>query len=376
MGTNQPDVPLPTLFRPISIGELALKNRLAVAPMSRVSTQNGGVPTAEMADYYTDYANGGFGLLITEGTYTDAAFSQGYDKQPGLVTTEQQTGWRTVVESVHTAGAAIVLQLMHAGALSQTLTQTVGPSAVQPKGRKMVEYGGEGPYPLPEAMTPAAIASAVDGFVRAAQRAQAAGFDGVEIHGANGYLIDQFITTYTNHRTDDYGGPVGNRIRLAGAIIRAIRSVVPPSFVVGIRLSQGKVNDFDYRWPGGAAEGEVMFKAIEAAGADYIHIASEGRDWLQTARFETGLTITEVARQATCLPVMANGGMHKPQQAEQVLADGHADLVSLGTGALANPDWPRRVLAGQPLRPFDHGMLSPNATLAATRHWKTTHPAS
>ncbi|MBE3014151.1 NADH:flavin oxidoreductase [Microbispora sp. NEAU-D428] len=352
------------------IGGLVLANRLAVSPMTRVSAEPDGTPTAEMADYYAEFAEGGFGLVLTEGTYTDAAYAQGYHNQPGIVTRRHVEAWREITGRVHAAGSVAVLQLMHAGALSQGnphRSGTAGPSAVPPRGEMMPEYGGSGPWPLPAAMTRADIAEAVAGFVSSAENAREAGFDGVEVHGANGYLIDQFLTGYTNLRDDFYGGPVGNRVRLAAEVVGAIRAAVGPDFCVGIRLSQGKVNDHGHRWPGGAHDAEIIFAALAEAGATYIHIASEGRDWIETARLDGGVTITGLARRVTGLPVIANGGMHDSARAAQVLADGHADLLSVGRGALANPDLPRRLRAGVPLEEYDHRILDPMATLANAR---------
>ncbi len=141
-------------------------------------------------------------------------------------------------------------------------------------------------------------------------------------------------------------------------------------FCVGIRLSQTKVNDFTYRWPGGSHDAKVIFAALAEAGASYLHIASEGRDWIETARLDGGATITGLARQVTGLPVIANGGMHDLARAAQVLSDGHADLLSVGRGALANPDLPRRLHQGRPLAEFDHTMLQPMATLGNAALWR------
>jgi 2,4-dienoyl-CoA reductase-like NADH-dependent reductase (Old Yellow Enzyme family) len=360
---------------PARLGEHTLRNRLAVAPMSRVSARPDGVPTPEMADYYAAFADGGFGLVVTEGTYPDAEHSQGYLNQPGLATDAHVAGWREITRRVHAGGALVVAQLMHAGALSQGNPHragTVGPSAVQPRGEKMPEYGGSGPWPVPAELSPADLERIVAGFAAAAVRAREAGFDGVEVHGANGYLLDQFLTDYTNRRTDAYGGPVANRVRLTAEVTEAIRAAVGPGFVVGVRLSQTKVNDFSYRWPGGRHDAEVIYRALAAAGADYLHVASEGRDFLETALLDDGCTTTALARSTTGLPVIANGGMHDPHQAEQVLADGHADLLAVARGALANPDLPRRLAEGTPLEPFDRAMLSPTVTLDNVRRWRLT----
>lgn len=268
----------PALAR-IRLGRLDLVNRLVVAPMTRISAAPDGEPTVAMADYYAEFAAGGFGLVLTEETYPDTRSSQGYLNQPGLATAEQVAGWRRVTARVHAAGRPIIAQLMHAGALSQGSaygTERVGPSAVPPVGEMMPEYGGRGPWPPPRELTTAELDDIVAGFVAAARNAHAAGFDGVEVHGANGYLLDQFLTEYTNQRTDGYGGPVANRIRLTAEVAAAIAADRPEGFLVGVRLSQTKVNDFEYRWPGGARDGEVIFAALAAAGADYLHVAARG----------------------------------------------------------------------------------------------------
>lgn len=358
---------------PHQIGALDLKNRLIVAPMSRVSAGPDGTPTEEMAQYYRDFARGGFGLVITEGTYTDSAHSQGYLNQPGLAADSHVDGWRRVTDAVHADGVPIVAQLMHAGALSQGNShnmEAIAPSAITPRGEKLEEYGGSGGWPTPREMQERDIDSVVEGFVDASVRAQAAGFDGVEIHAANGYLLDQFLTVYTNTRNDDFGGSVANRIKLTARIVAGIRRRMGSQYLLGVRLSQTKVNDFTYRWPGGAADAQVIFDALAEAGADYLHIASEGRDFIETARFPNGRTITAVAREVSELPVIANGGMHDLRQAADVLNEGHADLVSIGRGALANPDLPARLVASAELNQFDHAMLSPMATLANASAWR------
>ncbi|TQS26953.1 NADH:flavin oxidoreductase [Microbispora sp. KK1-11] len=357
---------------PLRFAGLDLPNRLAVAPMTRVSAAPDGTPTPEMADYYTEFAEGGFGLVITEGTYTDTVYSQGYRNQPGIVSDAHVAAWREITGRVHAAGGRILLQLMHAGALSQGNAyrdETAGPSAVPPRGEMMPEYGGSGRWPIPREMSTADIETAIAGFTGSAVRAREAGFDGVEVHAANGYLLDQFLTDYTNRRADSYGGDVANRVRLTAEVVAGIRAELGPGFCVGVRLSQGKVNDFTHRWAGGARDAEIIFSALADAGATYLHIASEGRDWIETARLDGDVTITALAREVTGLPVVANGGMHDLAQAARVLADGHADMLSVARGALANPDLPRRLARGLTLDRFDHAMLEPMATLGNARRW-------
>src|SRR5581483_610438 len=163
---------------PFSFAGVNLQNRAVVAPMSRVSTKGDGVPTENMKNYYVSFAEGDFGMIISEGTYTDQAYSQAYANQPGIVTSRQVSAWRNIVDAVHVAGSVMFLQLMHAGALSQGnhyRDQTIAPSAVQPEGQMLPEYGGQGPFPLPRAMTEQDIQEAIEGFAQAASRAREAG---------------------------------------------------------------------------------------------------------------------------------------------------------------------------------------------------------
>jgi 2,4-dienoyl-CoA reductase-like NADH-dependent reductase (Old Yellow Enzyme family) len=359
------------LLQPTLVDDVPLSNRVVVAPMSRVSTAGDGVPTATMAAYYAEYARGGFGLVISEGTYTDHAHSQAYSNQPAIVTGEQVRGWTRVVDAVHDAGGRVFLQLMHAGALVQGNNHrdvAVAPSAIQPKGRKLAGYGGEGGYDMPREMTREDIDEAVAGFASSAARARTAGFDGVEVHAANGYLLDQFITSYTNQRTDRYGGGAQDRVRLAVEVLRAIHEAVGNDFPVGIRLSQVKVNDTDYRWDG-PEEAETIFKGLASAKPAYVHVSSEGADWDETSFLAPGISITGVARRVIGAPVIANGRIDA-DLGERLLSEGHADLISLGHAALANPDWPNRLASGEPFEEFDEGLLVPEVTIENSQRWR------
>jgi len=359
------------LFAPLRVGRaLRLPNRLAVAPMTRVSATADGRATKQMADYYAAFAAGGFGLVITEGIYTDKAYAQGYFFQPGLADDAQRDAWRAVVQRVHARGGRIVAQLMHAGALSQGnphRNTTKGPSAVLPKGQQMTFYRGEGPYRMPEAMSDEDLAAAVDGYAQAARRAQEAGFDGVEIHGANGYLLDQFLTAHTNLREDGYGGSLNNRLRLTAEVVQAVRRSTAEHFAVGLRCSQGKVNDFTHKWEGGEADAARIFRTLGALPIDYLH-TTEFEAW-RPAFGEQGPSLAALARKHVPVPVLANGSLHDAAQARGLLERGEADFVSLGRGALTHPDWPERLRAGARLEAFDRGLLAPIADLEnAARH--------
>jgi 2,4-dienoyl-CoA reductase-like NADH-dependent reductase (Old Yellow Enzyme family) len=349
------------LFAPVSINGLSLSNRIAVAPMTRISASPTGLVSEAMVRYYERFAKGGFALLITEGIYTDQAFSQGYSNQPGFSDIEQAKAWQRVTNKIHQAGGKIFAQLMHAGALSQSnrfRDYTVGPSAVRPKGKQMTLYRGTGEYPLPREMSSAEIAEAIAGFTRAAVLAiEVAGFDGVEIHGANGYLLDQFLTEYTNRREDEWGGPVANRVRLTLEVARAIRQTLGTAIPLGVRISQGKVNDFTHKWSGAKEDAATIFSSIASAGVDYIHVTEfEAR---RPAFGDSGPSLVNLARlSAPSTTIIANGGLHHPEHAGAILDDG-ADLIALGKGALANPNWPQRVLERRDLASFDPRLLTP-----------------
>jgi 2,4-dienoyl-CoA reductase-like NADH-dependent reductase (Old Yellow Enzyme family) len=360
------------LFAPLALGPLTLSNRLAVAPMTRVSATADGLPTARMADYYGRFAAGGFGLVITEGLYTDEAFSQGYRFQPGIANDAQCDAWRPVVDGVRARGSRVIAQLMHAGALSQDnahRTGTIGPSAVRPKGTQMTLYRGSGAYAVATAMTRQDIADVVTGFARAAVRAREAGFDGVEIHAANGYLLDQFLTEGINLRDDRYGGGVEGRLRLIVEVACAVRAAVGDGFVVGVRLSQAKVNDFTHRWRG-EDEAAIIFRTVGGLSIDYLHTA-EYEAWRPA--FGTGPSLAALAKRYAGVPVLANGSLHDPGQAAGLVARAEADAVSLGRGALAQADWPRRVMNGEALLPFDPAILSPLADLESADRWRADH---
>ncbi|PWL16345.1 NADH:flavin oxidoreductase [Falsochrobactrum shanghaiense] len=352
-------------FTQTDINTLTLHNRLAVAPMTRVSAAKDGTATAAMQRYYERFAMGGFGLLITEGLYTDQAFSQGYHHQPGVSDEAQARSWKPVVDAVHEHDARIFAQIMHSGALSYAnrfRNGTVGPSAVKPKGKQSELYYGEGEFVIPRAMTEEEIADAIAGFAIAAERAVSiAGFDGIELHGANGYLIDQFLTDYTNSRTDRWGGSTQRRTEFLIAVFKAVREKIGDAVPLGARISQAKVNDFVHKWQGRDADAEIIFGSLADAGADFIHV-TEFEAW-QPA-FDGGReSLAALARRfAPGAAIIANGGLHDLARAAQMIDQG-VDVIAIGRGALANPDLPRRAAAARELAVFDSGILAPIANI-------------
>lgn len=359
------DIDTSALFAPIVINGHTVKNRLSVAPMTRITATEDGRATETMTRYYERFARGGFGAVITEGIYTDQAFAQGYVHQPGMTDEVQANAWKPVVSGIKAHGALAIAQLMHAGAISQGNRfrgTTVGPSAIQPKGEQMAFYHGKGRYAVPAAISDEQIADAITGFAESAARAIGiAGFDAIEIHGANGYLLDQFLTDYANMRSDRWGGTMENRARLILETIKAVREKVGAMVPVGVRISQGKVNDYVHKWADSERDAEIVFGSIADAGVDFIHV-TDFEAW-KPAFAPGGPSLMRLAKQhAPKAAILANGSLHNVDRAVAALDDG-ADVLTLARGALANPDLPRRLSERATLRDFDPSILGPIANV-------------
>ncbi|MEI3852095.1 MULTISPECIES: NADH:flavin oxidoreductase [Ensifer] len=358
---NAPQILPSPIFTGITLKGLDFSNRLSVAPMTRISASAAGVPGERMRRYYQRFARGGFSLITTEGIYTDKAYSHTYRDQPGLTDGEQAAGWQKIVDAVHAEGGGIFAQLMHGGALAQGNSHrpdTVGPSAIRPKGNQMTGYHGDGPYALPREISEVEIAEAIEGFANAARLAiGVAGFDGIEIHGANGYLLDQFFTDFSNRRTDRWGGDIVQRLGLSLEVLKAVRTEIGPSVPLGLRLSQGKVNDFRHKWverePGAAR----VFEALAESPADFVHV-TEFEAWQPAFEGGDASLVALARRHSPRLFLIANGSLHDLARAEEVMAAG-ADMIALGRGALVNPDWPQLTTKHRDLRPFELPFLAP-----------------
>ncbi|MEC7816068.1 MAG: NADH:flavin oxidoreductase [Pseudomonadota bacterium] len=363
------------VLTPIRFSGLDLPNRFALAPMTRTSAEADGTPNALMADHYEGYAKGGFGLIITEGTYTDDKGSQGYANQPGIINDAQINGWKPVVERVHAAGSKIVMQLMHAGAQFQAnrfTDQPIAPSAVAPKGAPLGLYGDQQAWLIPSEMTETDIREAIDGFARSAANAKAAGFDGVEIHGANGYLINQFLSTHFNHRDDQYGGSLENRARFAVEVVRAVRKAAGEDFPVGIRLSQGTVTDPDYQLPEGEDGFRTLVELVRDAGADFVH-TTDGE--VNRSHFVAGqASLASVAASVDGIELIINGSVDETNH--QDLANQYpGTLLAIGKKALANPDFVQRLKDGKEIADLDFAMLQPKATISNELNWRKQNVA-
>ena len=359
--------PTAALFEKYRLGGLTLRNRVLLSPMTRVSAEDDGTVNARMAEYYRVFAAGGFGAVITEGSYIDSAHSQTYLHQPGLARPEHVQSWASVTAAVHAEGAAVIAQLQHSGPQSQGnphITGVRGPSAIPAKGEQLAMYRGSGPYPRPAALSLTELSGIRVAFVEAARNARRAGFDGVEIHGANGYLLDAFHTDYLNNRTDQYGGTPANRVRLSAEIAQDIRSALGGDFIVGIRISQGKVSDADHKWSGGVEEAHTIFNTLAAAGVGYIH-TTEWRAGAPAFPDQDPRPLSALAEEfAPGTTIIANGHIDTGENADQLLDSGQADLVAVGKAALTNRDWPQRVRQGRDLTaPFNPQRFGELATI-------------
>lgn len=336
------------LFEPCVCGALTLPNRVVMAPMTRNRAGAGNVPQPLNTVYYAQRASAG--LIVTEASQVSPQ-GVGYPDTPGIHSTAQVEGWRHVTDAVHAAGGRIFLQLWHVGRISHPSLQPdgglpVAPSAIAPVGEVMT-YHGLQPFVTPRALETGEIPGIVEQFRLGAEHARRAGFDGVEVHGANGYLLDQFLRDGTNRRTDRYGDSVENRTRLLVEVVEAVCGAWEPGRV-GVRLSP--LNTFNSM---SDTNPEVTFRhaagALSAFGLAYLHVveASIGPAGVAPQAFDyRGL------QQAFGGVYMANGGYTR-QRAETVLAEGRADLVSFGALFLANPDLPERLRRGGPLNAPD-----------------------
>jgi N-ethylmaleimide reductase len=344
------------LLTPVRLGALALEHRVVMAPLTRMrSLQPGDVPHALNATYYGQRASKG-GLIITEATDVSAQ-ARGYPGAPGIYSAEQIAGWRSVTEAVHAKGGLIVLQIWHTGRISHSSMQPggalpVAPSSVPGPGNHFDVQGRPVPFETPRALELDEIPGIVAQFRQATLNARDAGFDGVEIHSANGYLIDQFLQDSTNRRTDRYGGPVENRARLLMEIVDAVAGAWSADRV-GVRLSPwGHFNDMHDSDPG--ALFDHVAAALGTCGLAYIHVVEPRADQNSdiNALDPDAPDAASRFRGRFGGPLIAAGGFTQ-ETARQVVASGHADAVAFGRQFIANPDLPERIRTGAPLNRYD-----------------------
>ena len=373
---EQPDPSVAALFDPVMLGSLELRNRLVMAPMTRAFSP-GGVPGPNVADYYRRRAEGGVGLIITEGTWVGHPSASNDPNVPNFFGEEALAGWREVCRQVHGAGAKIVPQLWHVGAAAKSEvaeiyadsvadeTERLGPSGLVKAGVK----GGR-------TMVASEIEAIVEAYADAAANAAALGFDGVEIHGAHGYLVDQFFWHETNARRDGFGGDVAARTRFAAEIVRRIRSRTSPDFPIILRFSQWKMQDYGARpWPT-PNDLEAFLRPLVEAGVDIFHCSQRrywdpefvGSDlnlagWTRKLSGKPTITVGSVSLSAEMISTLMEGETATPRAIVDLverLEQQEFDLVAIGRALITNPDWPRVVASGHAghLNPFSVGALA------------------
>jgi N-ethylmaleimide reductase len=336
------------LFSPFHLGSLNVPNRIVMAPMTRNRAGAGNAPGPHATTYYAQRASAG--LIVTEATQVSPQ-GVGYPGTPGIHSAAQVAGWKRVTDAVHAAGGRIFLQLWHVGRISHPSLQPggalpVAPSAIAPAGQAWT-LDGMKDYVTPHALDIAEIAGVVEDYRQGAKNAREAGFDGVEVHGANGYLIDQFLRAGSNHRSDRYGGSAANRARF---LIEVTEAVIGEwgAERVGVRLSPtnpfNSMSDHNPAETFGTAVGE-----LDRFGLSYLHIVEPGT----TDPVPAGETPDlKFFRKLWRGPLIANKGYDRAR-AEAALRDGTADLVAFATLFLANPDLPERLRRGGPFNTAD-----------------------
>ena len=361
-----------TLFRPFSLGPLQLDNRIVMAPMTRNFSPDN-IPGDDVVEYYRRRAAGGAGLIITEGTCVDHIAASGYPNVPYFHGEKSLAGWKKVVEAVHAEGGKIAPQLWHVGGMRKAGTPPEGdvdgycPSGMNVPG-KVNRH----------AMSTQDIQDVIEAFARGAAAAKDLGFDAVEIHGAHGYLLDQFFWAGTNVREDEYGGSLENRGRFVREIIEAARREVGPDFPIILRWSQWKQQDYSARLVDTAEELEQFLTPLSDAGVDIFHCSArrfwepefEGSDlnlagWTRKITGKPSITVGSVGLNADFIPLPGEATFREAEPAsldslvERMQRD-EFDLVAVGRAMIANPDWANRVRAGElmQMEPFEKEQLA------------------
>lgn len=334
------------LFSPLQLGAISLKNRMVMAPLTRNRAGEGGVPQAMNVTYYEQRASAG--LIVTEATPI-SAMAHGYPALPGIYTPAQIAGWKEVTDAVHAKGGKIVIQLWHVGRISHPSLiggeTPVAPSAIKPAGQAFT-YQGLQDYVTPRALDKSELPGIVQDYVHATQCAMAAGFDGVEVHSANGYLLDQFLRDGSNQRNDEYGGSLENRARLLMEVLQAVTTTIGAD-KVGVRLSP--VNPFnDMRDSDPQAIFNYVADSLNQFNLAYLHVVEGGiHSGGETQPFDFS-----AMRQLFKGAYMANLAYDKAR-GNAAIASGHADCIAFGVPFIANPDLVERFKQDAPLNQAD-----------------------
>ncbi|OGX83989.1 alkene reductase [Hymenobacter lapidarius] len=340
-------------FQPAQLGPLTLTNHVVMAPLTR-SRALGNVPNELMAEYYRQRATAG--LIITEGT-SPSADGLGYARIPGLFNQEHVTNWQRVTETVHHHGGHIFIQLMHAGRIAHTLnlpegSEVLAPSAITAKGQMWTDQEQLLDHTEPREIQAEELARLRDEYVQSARLALEAGFDGVEVHSANGYLLSQFLNPHSNQRTDQYGGSVENRARFVLEVARGVAEAIGPERT-GIRLSPWGTDADMPHYPEMDETYAYLAEELQKIGLVYVHLVDHSSMGAPAVPAETVATI----RKKFTNTLILSGGYTTVERIEEALQSGHADLVAIGKPFISNPDLVERLKTGAPLAPLDPDTL-------------------
>jgi len=333
------------LFSSLQVKNFTLKNRIGVAPMTRMSSPGDSIPRQDVLEFLIRRAENGAAIVYTEAIVTDYESAQGYPGQARMVTQRQIDAWQPVVKAIQNEGAIAIMQMFHCGRMAwpeiNPANRVIAPSGITPKQENPLT--GE-PYPEPDVMSQFDIDHVISGFVETAKGAVAAGFDGIEIHGAHGYLICNFLSSYSNQRTDRYGGSVENRFRFAHEVIQAVRKVVPGDRLLTFRISNWGVADMDVSLFESKSEYQEIIKMLSKEPIDVISVSTYA---YQDKAFGTDQNMAEITREVTDLPLMICGQIYDRSSAEDALK--HADIVLSGKSLLLNPNWVEDIRAEKQL---------------------------
>ncbi len=333
------------LFSPFKLKDFQLKNRIGVAPMTRMSSVKDSIPRQDVLEFLIRRAQNGAAVVYTEAIVTDYECSQGYPGQARILKEKQIEAWKPVVESIRREGSVAIMQMFHCGRMAwpeiNPAGRVIAPSPVAPSQNNPLTNT---PYPLPEEIDLLEIEQVIEGFINTAECAVAAGFDGIEVHGAHGYLISQFLSSYSNKRTDAYGGTIENRYRFAREVIQAVKAVVPDDRLLTFRISNWGVADMEVSLFESSEEYTKVIQMLSKEPIDAISVST----YRYTDRaFGTDMNMAQITRDATSLPIMICGGIYDRASAEDALKD--ADIVLNAKSLLLNPDWVEDVRTGKSL---------------------------
>ena len=333
------------IFTSFQIKNFTLRNRLGVAPMTRMSSPGASIPRQDVLDFLVRRAKNGAAIVYTEAIVTDYESGQGYPRQARLTTQPQIDAWRQVVDAIHAHGGLAIMQMFHCGRMAwpevNPAGRVIAPSRLAPK--QLNPLTGQ-PYPLPDEMSQFDIDHVINGFVETAKGAVQAGFDGIEVHGAHGYLINQFLSSYSNQRDDSYGGSVENRFRFAREVLESVALVVPEDRLLVFRISNWGIADMEVSLFADAEEWQEMIGFLVRTPIDAISLSTYN---FRDKAFGSDRTMAQLTREVTPLPLMICGQIYDRKSAQEALQS--ADIALSSKSILLNPNWVEDVRAGKEL---------------------------